>query len=251
MSILNTDLVAYGAASRPVTDAGTVGGAIDLTDAIDFTQMTSNDTIQAVSSSAGDTSQTVTVVGRDAAGNLVTSSATTLTGTTPVTITGLGTVERVLSATMSATAAGTVTIRSTTGPGTNFSRAIPIGQKSFRAVFQQGASLPGSTKTYYAKFFWKNNNGSLDLTSAQVLESADPSGLIDHGLEGTLGDSNTATNRITAPGGITFASTAANVANSQSLTHGTQQGTWLRLSLGVGQAAQRTTYTSQLTGNST
>jgi hypothetical protein len=251
MSITTGELIAYGATSRPVTDSGTVGGAIDLTDFIDFTQMTGNDTIQAVSSSAGDTTQTITVVGRDAAGNVVTSSATTLTGTTPVTISGLGTVERILSATLSATAAGTVTVRSTTGPGTNFSRTIPVGQKSFRAVFQQGASLPGSTKTYYAKFFWKNTDATLALTSAQVLESADPSGLIDHGLEGTLNDSNTSTNRITAPGGITFASTAANVANSQSLTAGAAQGTWLRLSLGVGQAAQRTTYTSQLTGNST
>lgn len=251
MSILTTDLIAYASASNPTTDSGTVGGAIDLLRFIDFTQMTGNDTIQAVSSSAGDTTQTITVTGRDAAGNVVVSSATTLTGTTAVTITGLGTVERILKAELSATAAGTVTVRSTTGPGTNFSRVIPIGQRGFFAIFQQGASSPGGAVTYYAKFFWKNTNGTLALTSAQVLESADPSTLIAHGLEGTLNDTNTATNRITAPGGITFASTAANVANSQSLTAGSQQGTWLRLSLGTGQAAQRTTYTSQLTGNST
>jgi hypothetical protein len=251
MSILTTDLVAYAAASNPTVDGSTVGGAIDLLRFIDFTQMTGNDTIQAVSSSAGDTSQTITVTGRDAGGNVVVSSATTLTGTTPVTITGLGTVERILKAELSATAAGTVTVRSTTGPGTNFSRVIPIGQRGFFAIFQQGASNPSSTVTYYAKFFWKNNHGSLALTAAQVIESADPSTLIAHGLEAALNDTNTQTSRIVAPSGPTFASTPANVPNSQSLTAGSQIGTWLRLSLGTGQAAQRTTYTSQLSGNST
>lgn len=251
MSVLTTDLVAWAAANNPVVDSGTVGGAIDLLRFIDFTQQTANDTIQVVSSSAGDTTQTMTVTGRDAAGNVVISSATTLTGTTPVTITGLGTTERILKAELSATCAGTVTVRSVTGPGTNFSRTIAIGLRGFFAIFQQGASNPGSTVTYYAKFFWKNQHATLALTSAQVLESADPSTLIAHGTEGTLNDTTTSTTRITAPGGITFASTAANVANSQSLTAGSQQGTWLRLSLGTGQAAQRTTYTSQLTGNST
>jgi len=251
MSILTTDLVAWAAANNPTTDSGSVGGAIDLLRFIDFTQMTGNDTIQAVSSSAGDTTQTITVTGRDAGGNVVVSSATTLTGTTPVTISGLGTVERILKAELSATCAGTITVRSTTGPGTNFSRTIAIGLRGFFAIFQQGASNPSSTVTYYAKFFWKNQHATLDLTSATVVESADPSGLLAHGNEGTLDDTNTSTNRITAPGGITFASTPANVANSQSLTHAKAQGVWLRLSLGVGQAAQRTTYTSQLTGNST
>lgn len=251
MSIVSGELIAYAAANNPTTDSGSVGGAIDTLRFIDFTQMTGNDTIQAVSSSAGDTTQTITVTGRDAAGNVVVSSATTLTGTTPVTITGLGTVERILKAELSATCAGTITVRSTTGPGTNFSRTIAIGQRGFFAIFQQGASNPSSPVTYYAKFFWKNTNGSLALTSAQVLENADPSTLIDHGLEGSLDGSSTATNRISAPGGISFASTAANVANSQSLTAGAAQAVWLRLSLGTGQAAQRTTYTSQLTGNST
>lgn len=105
--------------------------------------------------------------------------------------------------------------------------------------------------TNYQKFFWKNTNGTLALTSATIVENADPSGLIDHGTEGTLSDSNTTTNRLTAPGGITFASTAANVANSQSLSSGSAQGVWLRLSLATGNAAVKTTYTSEIDGQTT
>lgn len=254
MSILTTDLVAYAAASNPVTDSGVTGGAIDLLRYVDFTAVTADDDIEVISSSASDT-QNCTIVARDAAGN-VTSQTAALTGTTAKIFNTLGVagvINRVLSVELASVAIGTITVRRSVAGATV--RTIPIGGRGFLSIFQQGASNPSTTVTYYAKFFWKNQHATLALTSAQVLENADPSTLIAHGTEGALNDTNTTTTRITAPGGITFASTAANVANAQSLTAGSQQGVWVRLSLGVGQAAQdprvNGTYTSQITGNST
>jgi hypothetical protein len=129
-SIVAADLVLYHAATQSDVDGSTVGGAIDTLRRPDFTQMSANDTIRAVSSSAGDTTQTVTrQAGRAADG---TSSETkTLTGTTAITFSVNGTVERILKVELSATCAGTITVQSTTGPGTNFSRVIAIGERGF------------------------------------------------------------------------------------------------------------------------
>lgn len=60
-------------------------------------------------------------------------------------------------------------------------------------------------------------------------------GRIDIGIASTLNDTATATNRLTAPGGISFSradsSNALAVANSGVLTHGTNQAVWTRLTL--------------------
>jgi hypothetical protein len=87
-SIVASDLVAYHAATQSDVDGSTVGGAIDALRRPDFTQIAANDTIQALSSSAGDTTQTVTVRGRNAAGSIVTETKT-LTGTTAITFSTL------------------------------------------------------------------------------------------------------------------------------------------------------------------
>ena len=59
-----------------------------------FTQLVANDDVEVVSSSGSDTTQVVTVDGRDAGGAFVTATAT-LNGTTPVAVPG-GTYTRVL-----------------------------------------------------------------------------------------------------------------------------------------------------------
>lgn len=246
MSVVAADLVLYNSANMPVIDTGTSGGAIDTLRRPDFTQMASNDTVRAVSSSAGDTTQTLTIVGRLADGSLATETLT-LTGTTPITF--ANTYERILKAELSATCAGTVTVARTTGPTTI--RVIPIGERGFQAVFQQDASDPSTQQDFYIKVFWKNTNGSLALTSAVVKENADPSGLITFGLAATINDSGTTTNRKTAPGGVSFASTPANVPNSGNLTSGSDIGVWLDLTLPAAQAAVKSTYTLELDGQTT
>jgi hypothetical protein len=149
-SVVAADLVAYHAATQSDVDGSTVGGAIDTLRRPDFTQIAANDTIQALSSAAGDTAITVTMTGRSAAGSIVTETKT-LTGTTAITFNTLGTVERVLQAELSAAAAGTITIQRTTGAV--LIRTIPIGERGFSAIFRKGSSSTSGTVTYYAKFF--------------------------------------------------------------------------------------------------
>lgn len=249
-SITAPELVLYHAATQSDVDGSTVGGAIDTLRRPDFTQQTANDTIQAISSSAADTTQTVTVEGRNAAGSIVTETKT-LTGTTLITFSTLSTVERILKVELSATCAGTITIRSTTGPGTNFSRVIPVGERGFSAFLRKLASSTGGATTFYAKMFWKNTNGTNALLSAAVTESADPSGLVTFALANSVGDSGTATNRQTVPGSVTAFDNASKNVPGTDLASGAAIGLWALLSLATNQAAQKTTWTPQIAGSTT
>lgn len=247
MSVVASDLVAYHAATQSDADGIAVGGAIDLLRRPDFTQMGANDTLTAQSSSAGDTTQTVTVIARNAAGSVV-SETKTLTGVTPITFSVLGTVERILSVELSATCAGTVTTNRTTGP--TLVRTIPIGERGFSAIFRKTSSSTGGTVNYYAKFFWKNTNSTNALLTALVSESADPSATITHGLAASVNDSGTATNRQTAPGGVSFAGTPAAVPGTD-LANTAAIGVWLDMTLAINNAPIRSTYTSQVAGSTT
>lgn len=255
-SIVASDLVMYHAANNSPagnfatqTDGVAGGGAIDTLRRPDFTQMTSNDTIQAISSAAGDTTQTVSIIARDSQGRVVTETKT-LTGTSLITFSTLATVERILSVELSATCAGTITIRSTTGPGTNFSRVIAIGERGFSAVFAKTSSSTGGTVNYYTKAFWKNTNSTNALLGAAVSESADPSATITHGLAASVNDSGTTTNRQTAPGGVSFAGTSANVPGTD-LAATAAIGVWLNMTLATNNAPIRSSYTSQIAGSTT
>jgi hypothetical protein len=245
MSIIAADLVPFAAASMPNDDVSTSGGAIDLLRRVDFTQMGANDTIEVLSSSAGDTTQTVTITGRKADGSIA-SETLSLNGVTVVT--SANTYERLLKAELSATCAGTVTVRRATGDV--LIRTIPIGERGFMAIFRQTASDPSATVDNYCKFFWKNTNGTLALTASQVKENADPDARITHALDAALDASTSVANRLTTPG-FTFDGTAKNVPNSQSLSSGAAIGVWLKLSLTAGDSPHRTTYTSELAGQTT
>src|SRR5688572_19064095 len=98
MPIAETDLVAYGSANHPEDDTSPSGGAIALTRKITFTDIAATDSVEALSSNAADT-MNLTVVGRAANGTIVTETKA-LTGTTPITFSTLGAIERFLSATL-------------------------------------------------------------------------------------------------------------------------------------------------------
>jgi hypothetical protein len=99
MSVTPNEIGYYGSANMPEADSATVGGAVDFTKKVFWTDVGANDTIDAVSSSASDTATKVQLKARDAAGNIQTSAAGTLTGTTPITNVGaIGTIERLLAA---------------------------------------------------------------------------------------------------------------------------------------------------------
>jgi hypothetical protein len=251
MSIVASDLVAYAAANMPEDESSTVGGAIDATKRVTFTDIAANDTIEALSSAAGDTTQNLTVVGRNAAGATVTETKQ-LTGTTPISFSTLGTIERVQKATLDADCTGTVTVRRATGPVTV--STIPPAERGFLRMFINAFS-DVAPKNYYMKFFWKNNHGSLALLNALVQQSADPTGLVTHLIANAVNDTATSANRLTAPSAANtldpdvFDDTDKAVPGTD-LAAAAKIGTWLKLALGASQAPIKSTYTSQLSGQS-
>lgn len=245
MSVVSGDLVWYCAASMPDDDSSTSGGAIDALRRPDFTQLAANDTIEAVSSNAGDTTQTVTVTGRNAGGSIV-AETKTLTGTTPIAFSTLGTVERVIKVELSATCTGSVTVRRATGPVTL--RVIPAGERGFMAVFRKCVADAGSQKDFFVKTFWKNTHGSLSLLSAVVSQASDSESRVTHALAASVGDTGSVANRLTDPS-LTFDDTDKSVPGTD-LAAGAAIGVWLRLRLTAGDTAHRGTYGSQLAGSS-
>jgi hypothetical protein len=103
MSVLPSDIVAYGAADMPEADGVTIGGAPDLTKRIAFYDVTPAGTCDVVSSSSSDTATKITVYGRDSTGAIQNYTAT-LNGQTPVT--GSQSFERLLYAAISNAASG-------------------------------------------------------------------------------------------------------------------------------------------------
>jgi len=123
MSIAQADIKIHGSASMPDDDTPTnIGGAIDLTRKVEFNDITPNGNIQVVSSAAGDTTQTVTTTGRDAAGVQI-SEGKTLTGLTPVAMTVQTTWERLLKSIKSATTTGDVAVEAVTAERTGTAQA--------------------------------------------------------------------------------------------------------------------------------
>lgn len=249
MSILSTELVVYASANIPDTDSGTNGGAIDLKRRVVFTQIAANDTVQAISTSASDTSN-ITVTGRSAAGALV-SETKALNGTTAITFSTLATVERVLKADMAADAVGTVTVRRTTGAVTI--GTIPVGERGFFAAFINAASdvSGGSSRDFYRKLFVKNTNGTLSLLSATIGQSADPDARITHALGTAVNDTVTATDRRTAPGSVSAFDDTTKSVPGTDLAAGATIAVWLKLTLPAGDAPHRSTYDLAIAGSTT
>lgn len=98
MSVLPSDIVAYGSANMPEADGSTVGGGPDLTRRIAFYDVSPAGTCDVISSSASDTATKITVYGRDATG-AIQSYTQTLNGQSWVT--GSQSFERLLYAAIS------------------------------------------------------------------------------------------------------------------------------------------------------
>lgn len=251
MSILAAELKFYGSATMPDDDTVlNIGGAISLTTKIEFTQMTANSALEAISSNAGDTTQTITVTGRKADG-VISSANVVLNGTTAASL-GATVFERILKVTLSASAAGTVTVRNT-GNGTAWC-TLETGITTLRVPFYNASAdaAGGAQKKYYEKVFVKNTNGTLALTGAQIIEQADPTTLVAFGLAASLDDTGTngaGNSRLVAPTGITFNSTTKNVAGADLLSSAAQ-GIWLELTLAAGASAQKSSYTLRVQGSS-
>lgn len=149
MSVLPSEIVAYGSANMQETDTGTQGGAISTAKRVVFDDISPAGTLQAVSSAAGDTDngtsqREVTVTGRNAAGEIV-SEAIPLDATTGLTpVSGALTFERLLKAIKggSATYAGDVALEESTAEttGTAQSGAAASSSTMAKVVLAAAAS---------------------------------------------------------------------------------------------------------------
>jgi hypothetical protein len=113
-------------ASRTVSDSGSSRTTIKSDNGEGFTNQPGLDAVDVVSSNAGDTTQTVTIIGV-ASGTNAKKEDVSLNGTTPVTTTEINWTE-ITAVKMDATAAGTVTISTNTGSLTI--ATIPDGDTS-------------------------------------------------------------------------------------------------------------------------
>ena len=253
MSVAGTDLVIYGAANIQTSDTGTQGGVIDTTVRYIFDSPTlANtlaDTVEVLSSSGADTTQTVTVYGINSGGSSI-NEVFTLAGTTVQN--GATTFQRVSRIVVSGSHTGTITVRKASDNTTI--GALETGVVVLRKPFINVSSdvSGGSSRDFYEKIFIKNNHATLSLLSAVVSENSDPTGKITFDLEDAVNDNNSVASRLnTAPTGMlgTFTSADKNVPGTD-LAAGSNIGVWLKLTLAAGDSAILDTYTVRIAGSS-
>lgn len=245
MPILSTDLKAYQAANHAEDDASTQGGAIATAGSVEFTDIAAVDNIEVLSDGAD--VRNITLTGRNAAGAII-SEVIALAGA--VAQASVNQYERLLKAVLaSADGARTVTIRRATGD--TLIATLGPNITSTRRLFYNSASDPSVQTIRYEKFFLKNTHATLQLNSAAVKLTADPSATIRIGCAPSKGDSATIANRLATPASVTFVDD--NVSQSVptgGLAAGEAIGVWAEMTLGAGAAAVKSTFTVQLSGTS-
>jgi hypothetical protein len=242
-NISATHLISYCSANMPESDTTTSGGVIDPDIRVIFTQLATSGILEMLSSNAGDTTQNVTVTGRDATG-VIFADTKTLNGTTVVDFTG--TFERVLKVVMDADAAGTITIRRD-GAGATIG-TIPPGERGFRLLFYDSASATTGQTKRYEKTFFKNTHNILTLINAKVQLSADPSAVIRQGIVAAKNDSTSVANRLTDPT-VTYVDDGVDQSvPSAMLEAGSGIGVWYELTLAQDEAPLRSTFVSRCSG---
>lgn len=249
MSVTNADLVLFASNSMPEDDTSTSGGAIDTTTKILLADIAANDNVTIISTDAGDTTQTITITGRDAAGVIVNESLS-LNGTTRVV--GSQVFERILKVVCNAAHSGQIIITRDDGPTYTQITTLETGYLARRRLFYDASSdiSGGSTRDYYEKIFLKNTNSTTALTNAFIREYADPSTFITFDLESSKGGSNSVVNRLTAPTGMlgSFDNTDKDIPSGY-LANGEAIGIWLKLTLAAGTSPAKTTWTPRVIGS--
>lgn len=126
--------------------------------------------------------------------------------------------------------------------------------------------IGGSARTYYEKGFLLNTDGTTATTSMTLIKQTDPGGLyaagsvqLDIAPCTALNDTNTATNRQTAPGGGagSFSTGAAPqtvtlaAQSAASNTAAQAQGFWMRMAVGAGASPLNTNFDLRPSGQTT
>jgi hypothetical protein len=243
-SVASSDLIFYSCANVGVDDTSTVGGAIDATARVAFTQLGANAHLAMVSDGAD--TRNVTWVYRDSAGSIQ-AETKALNGATEVVFAGTG--ERTLSVT-AASSSGTRTVTLKQGSGGSTIGTIPPNEVKRHIQFQNSSSS-GSTQVRNEKQFLKNNSADHNLLGATVTLTNDPQAVIQIGL-GTVGGTATATNRLTAASGVSFVDDNVAIAvPGTDLGFGTVVEVWIQQTLAANAAANKNTFTLSAAGATT
>lgn len=158
--ILLSDLKLYAAAVHPEDDVvDDIGGDIDLTKKHDFADFA--DSYQVVSSNVGDTTQSIELTYRDAAGSIQTEIKA-LNGQTVVT--SATAVERVMKAEKDATCAGDVALESSTAVRTN--TMVGQGGNADQVILDAGASAVDGA---YTTMVLRLTGGTGDKKIAEII----------------------------------------------------------------------------------
>lgn len=254
MAIADADIVLYCSTSMPEDDTSTNGGAIDPDVRGLLTDLSVDDDLEALSSSASDTSQTLTVRVRKPSGAIA-SQTITMNGTSAVALSSLssgGDPRDIVSAVLSGDCVGNVTLRR--GGNAGDIQVIPAGERGFRRGFLKAKSSPSGAKDYYEKYFLKNNHATLALLNAAVVESADPTSKFTFCLAAAVNGSVTTANRLTAPGASdlldpdTFDGSSKAVPGTD-LAAGAAIGVWVKLALLQNDDPIDSSYTLQMSGD--
>jgi hypothetical protein len=254
MPVSSSEIIAYCSTNMPESNSTPSGGAIDTTCKAIFTDISAADTLEALSNNGADTTQTITVTGRNASGIIVTDTMA-LNGVSVIPGASATSFTRILKIVMSGSATGTVTIRKASDDVT-IATLEPGVTKVRRLFYDSSADASGgSTRQFYEKIFIKNTNATLAVTNAVVSEFADPSTFVDFALESGINGITQASGRLnTIPSGMvsgSFSSLSRNVPSGGNLGPGSGIGVWLRLQLAAGASPTGTTYTVRLAGQST
>jgi hypothetical protein len=227
-----------------IDDVSTTGGARSTVARPTLDQFTANAVVALISD--GTDTRNVTITGRTAAGAIATE---TLALTSAVEKLGAQVWERIHSVVAaSADGARTITIRQGSG-GTTRGTITP--NETTRHIDFQRAASAAAGRAYYAKHFWRNGDGALQLNAATVTLTTDPSAKVKIALAAAKGDSATVANRLTSPG-LTFSDDGVALSvPTGALAAGETIGMWTELTLASNDAPLKSSYTAQLAGTST
>lgn len=237
----------YGSANMPEDNTSTAGGAVDTTTRVvfDSTSLANSlgpDTVEVVSSAAGDTTQTVTVYGRNAAGSLV-NEVLSLNGTTVVN--GATSFKTIYKVVVSASHTGTITIRKASDNTTIVDLAT--GLLTVRRLFYNASAdvSGGSSRTFYEKIFLGNTDGGgLSMLGVTIAEQTDSEAQFTFGVCTAVNDSGTSTNRLTAPAsGVGTIDGTSKTIPGTDLADGARIGVWIALTVPAGDPPTLATYT--------
>lgn len=250
MSITAAELILYGSLNNPTDDVTLTGGAPDAQRRPVFTQLGTTalvgTSVLVYSSNAADT-RNITATGRDATGTVV-SETVSLNGVTAVT--GAQAFQRIQSVVVASSGSQIATVG---GGGVGNLGQIPPGEIGFFMMFRNAFSTT-SQSVRYEKTFWKNTDATLTLQSSNIQLAADPSGVLQVGIDTALNGSATVTNRLNnAPAGVSFVGAGVNqsLPGAGGLPAGGYIGVWVSQTLAINNAPIENYFNLQLAGNTT